>query len=300
MMVQPLGEQSQATTGTDGVVIRRVSTAGEYAECVGIQVETWGADFSERVPATILRVAQYIGGVTAGAFATDGMLLGFVFGMTGVRDGRPVHWSDLLAVRPAARERGLGRRLKLYQRELVRDLGVDTMYWTFDPLVARNAHLNLTRLGARVAEYAVDMYGEQLGSGLYPGLGTDRLIVRWDLGRAIGPSADAPDHDGADEPHQRREGRPADRSVRHAVAVPRLSSQSVDQQLVDAPAVQVEIPSDIDALVARDSRAARRWRDATRRAFLWYLGRGYAVHRFDRDEPGGRAYYELRRDSDHR
>ena len=76
-------------------------------------------------------------------------MLGFVFGMTGVQDGRLVHWSDLLAVRPEARDRGLGRRLKLYQRSLVAELGVTRMLWTYDPLVARNAHLNLNALGAR-------------------------------------------------------------------------------------------------------------------------------------------------------
>src|SRR5690606_16179636 len=184
VMARPQPSQPRSAPREGEVVIRRVSTTEEYEACVAIQMETWGSDFTERVPATILRVSQYIGGVTAGAFDTEGSLLGFVFGMTGLRDKQLVHWSDLLAVRRAARDRCLGRRLKLYHRDLVHELGVNTMFWTFDPLVARNAHLNLTRLGARVAEYAQDLYGEQLGRSLHPGLGTDRFIVQWDLASA--------------------------------------------------------------------------------------------------------------------
>ena len=166
----------------DGIVIRRVETQAEYDECVRIEDLTWGAGFNERVPATILRVAQYLGGVTAAAFGGDGgAMLGFVFGMTGVQDGRLVHWSDLLAVRPEARDRGLGRRLKLYQRSLVAELGVTRMLWTYDPLVARNAHLNLNALGAEVAEYVPEMYGSDTGSALHDAIGTDRLVVAWEL-----------------------------------------------------------------------------------------------------------------------
>ena len=91
-----------AAADPDGISIRRVQTPDEYAECVAIQTETWGEGFTERVPATILRIGQYIGGVTAGAFAADGRLLGFVFGMTGVRDGRLIHC--LLYTSPSPRD----------------------------------------------------------------------------------------------------------------------------------------------------------------------------------------------------
>ena len=289
-MTQPQQSQLRGEPREDEVVIRRVRTTEEYEACVAMQMETWGPDFTERVPATILRVAQYIGGVTAGAFDAGGSLLGFVFGMTGLRDSRLVHWSDLLAVRLAARDRGLGRRLKLYQRDLVRELGVNTMFWTFDPLVARNAHLNLTRLGARVAEYAQDMYGDQLGRSLHPGLGTDRFIVQWDLS----PGPDSRSNAVSDRagPHRRDGGGPGVRSA--GARGPRVSPETADRELPDAPVVEVEIPDDIDALFAQDARAARRWRDATRRAFVWYLGHGYEVRRFTRDE-AGRTYYELAR-----
>ena len=101
--------------------------------------------------------------------------------MTGVRDGALVHWSDMLAVGPEARDRGIGRRLKLYQRSLVAELGVTQILWTFDPLVARNAHLNLNALGARVIDYVPDMYGADTGSTLHQGIGTDRFVVAWEV-----------------------------------------------------------------------------------------------------------------------
>ncbi|MFN2399380.1 MAG: hypothetical protein ABR543_12170 [Gemmatimonadaceae bacterium] len=279
----------------DGVTIRRVQTPDEYAACVAIQIETWGEGFTERVPATILQVAQYVGGVTAGAFNADGRLLGFVFGMTGIRDGRLVHWSDLLAVRPEARDHGLGRRLKFYQRDILLPLGIETMYWTFDPLVARNAHLNLTRLGAHVAEYVPDLYGVETGSAVHGALGTDRFIVNWNIGgadRKAAPAAIASGGVGGGGHSDygtgpETEHAPLINAPLNGDGVP------VDGELIDAPAVRLEIPNDIMTVIDRDARVARRWRDTTRRAFLWYLARGYRVARFQCDPVTGRAFYRL-------
>jgi len=163
----------------DGTVIRDLAHQRELAEAVRIQDETWGEGFTERVPVAILLVAQKIGGVSAGAFAPDGRLLGFVFGMTGVRNGRLVHWSDMLAVRLEAQGRHLGEALKQYQRDRCREGGVETIFWTFDPFVARNAHLNLNRLGAVVEEFVPDMYGTDTQSRVHGALGTDRFVVSW-------------------------------------------------------------------------------------------------------------------------
>ncbi|MGI8547904.1 MAG: hypothetical protein ACR2M1_11310 [Gemmatimonadaceae bacterium] len=125
------------------LTFRHVATLSEYEACVALQRETWGRGFTEVVPATILRVSQYVGGITAGAFDAEDRLVGFVFGITGVRDGRLVHWSDLLAVRPEVRDCGVGYRLKLFQREALLAGGISTMFWTYDPLVAKNAYFNL-------------------------------------------------------------------------------------------------------------------------------------------------------------
>ena len=160
------------------IEIRPLATPKERDACVELQRSTWGDDFSDVIPASILKVSQRIGGVALGAFDRDGALLGFVFGLTGVERGRVVHWSDMLAVAPRARNLGLGRRLKEEQRQTVRQLGADVIYWTYDPSVARNAHLNFNRLGVRLAEYVEDMYGIT-DSVLHGGIATDRVIVAW-------------------------------------------------------------------------------------------------------------------------
>src|SRR5580765_6451652 len=155
------------------VEIRPLRTQEELHACVDLQRETWGNEFTDVVPASILKVSQRIGGVAAGAFDDQNHLLGFVYGLTGVERGRIVHWSDMLAVRPEARDLRLGRRLKEFQRMAVRKHGAEVIYWTYDPLVARNAHLNFNVLGVHASEYVQDMYGDT-DSELHRAIGTDR------------------------------------------------------------------------------------------------------------------------------
>lgn len=257
------------------IVIRRVETLAEYDECVRIERETWGESFTETVSATVLRITQEMGGVTAAAFDASGTMLGFVFGITGIRNGELAHWSDMLAVRPAAQNHGLGTRLKLFQREQLVPLGVRRMYWTYDPLVARNAHLNLERLGARAAEYRVSFYGEDTGSVVHAGLGTDRFIVDWDFASArpqqSTPKPDAPIANPVD-----------------GDGMPRSAPRTDDDAIV-----RVLIPPDIFAVLASAPAVAHAWRATTRRTFEWYLGRGYRVAGFDRDDVSGYPAYIL-------
>src|SRR4051812_4500327 len=168
-----------ADSAAGNVTIRALASPADYAACVALQRLTWGAGFADVVPASILKVSQRMGGIAAGAFAADGTLLGFVYGLTGVEDGHVVHWSDMLAVRPEAQNLGLGRRLKEFQRDAMKEIGAGVIYWTYDPLVARNAHLNFNVFGVRVVEYVRDMYGSDTGSDLHRGIGTDRLVVGW-------------------------------------------------------------------------------------------------------------------------
>ncbi|MGQ0813791.1 MAG: GNAT family N-acetyltransferase [Gemmatimonadota bacterium] len=161
--------------------IRELASAADYAACVRLQKETWGEQFTECVPATMLRIAQKLGGIAAGAFEND-ELLGFVFGLTGLMDGAVVHWSDMLAVRATQRDRGIGERLKRYQRDTLLARGIKRVFWSFDPLDAKNAHINFNRLGVYAREYIIDMYGHT-DSPLHEGIGTDRLIVTWALDR---------------------------------------------------------------------------------------------------------------------
>lgn len=263
--------RSPTPSSADDVTIRRVETLPEYHECLTIQEETWGRDFRELVPPAILMVAQKLGGVCAGAFAPNERMLGFVFGMTGIREGRLVHWSDLLAVRPEARGAHIGERLKHYQRDLVRAVGVDTMYWTFDPLVARNAHLNLNRLGARPVEYVANMYGSDTGSPLHGDLATDRLIVAWDLTTPVGVPQ---------------------RTHRPGVLVNPVSPDGLPSlnSLPRTSRVRIAIPHDLET-EPNDGREI--WRAVTREAFVTYLSWGYQVVGFRRGTADELPCYEL-------
>jgi predicted GNAT superfamily acetyltransferase len=261
-------------TLADGIVIRELATHDERAGAVRLQEATWGAAFTERVPAAILLVGQKLGGVSAGAFAPDGTLLGFVFGLTGVKGGRLVHWSDMLAVREDAQGRHIGRALKHYQREQCRAFGVETMYWTFDPFVARNAKLNLCRLGARVDEFVPDMYGTTTNSRAHGSLGTDRLIASWPVSAEPVPL-------------------PSDADQLRGVPV--VAGRAGEAPAPDAPlpgarSVAVRVPADYLALLDRDLELARAWRMSARRAFLHYFPLGYHVSAFVADGERDAAY----------
>src|SRR5260370_38612837 len=132
-----VGEQAPTT----GMVLRPLVSSADLRACVALQHEAWGEDLIDTTPPTLLKVVQRVGGVSVGAFGTDGTLLGFVFGITGVERGAIVHWSHMLAVRTDMQGHGVGRKLKEFQRHTVARPGVRVIYWTFDPLVARNAHL---------------------------------------------------------------------------------------------------------------------------------------------------------------
>ncbi len=277
-----------------GLVIRPLETLAEFRECVSLQYAIWGDGFSECVPVSLLRVTARLGGVISGAFLPEhDTLLGFVFGMTGWVDGRPVHWSDMLGVASVARGRGLGRQLKLHQRDRVLTHGVTRMQWTFDPLVARNAHLNLNRLGAVVHEYVPDFYGPSQ-SPLHGGLATDRFVATWYLdsprvvARLAGVEAEARD------PTRYRAVLEVARDPASGVIVPvaRPPLGRADR----LGGVRIPVPIDIDTLYGRAPESALAWRRTTRAMLMEWLERGHVVTALvpQPDEPaGGVAWYLL-------
>ena len=266
--------------------IRPFQTIEEFRACVELQEATWGEGFSERVPPAILKVAQILGGVSAGAYNPDGQLLGFVFGMTGVRDGELAHWSDMLAVREHVRDTGLGARLKQYQRDQVLARGVESMYWTFDPLQSRNAYLNFNKLGIVVREYVRDMYGDT-DSPLHQGVGTDRFIALWQMSSDRVVARLAGSERGPESP------------PRDAPRV--LDSHGVDGMLHPGEPdlgsrnhrLLVTIPSDISEIMERSLDVALEWRGATRAVFTHYLGEGYEARELLRS--GATSEYLLER-----
>jgi predicted GNAT superfamily acetyltransferase len=258
----------------DGTVLRDLRGQAELDDAVRLQEETWGGGFTERVPAAILLVGQKIGGVSAGAFAPSGALVGFVFGLTGVKNGRLVHWSDMLAVHPDARGRHLGEALKHYQRERCRTIGVETMYWTYDPFVARNAYLNLCRLGATIDQFVPDMYGANTNSPMHGNLGTDRFVAAWAVSTDPAPMS-------------------GDAGLLAGVPIaggPPGSAPDSSHPLPDAGTVAVAVPNDYHTLLAHDLELARAWRASARRAFVNYLGNGWRVSAFIPSVDGDATY----------
>ncbi len=165
------------TSPADRITIRKCSTIAEFKACVALQKEVWKFDDVDLIPLRMFVVSQKIGGQIIGAF-DGGDLVGFAFSIPGTRAGHAYLHSHMLAVRESWRNYGLGRKLKLVQRDDAIAQGFELLEWTFDPLEIKNAHLNLVRLGAIARRYSVNHYGYS-SSPLQGGLPTDRLVAEW-------------------------------------------------------------------------------------------------------------------------
>ena len=168
---------SPTVPAVERITIRKCSGIEEFKACVDLQKEVWKFDDLDIVPLRMFVVSEKIGGQIIGAF-DDSQLVGFAFSIPGSRNGHPYLHSHMLAVRDSFRNHGLGRRLKLAQREDAIAKGFELLEWTFDPLEIKNAHLNLVRLGAIARRYSVNHYGFS-SSPLQGGLPTDRLVAEW-------------------------------------------------------------------------------------------------------------------------
>ncbi len=164
------------------ITIRACTSFEELDDCVDIQEQVWGYEERDIIPRRLFVVAQRIGGQIFGAFThTAGnpdKLIAFAMALPGVRAQTPYLHSHMLAVLPPWRNAGIGRRLKLAQRDDALARGFKLMEWTFDPLEIKNAFLNIHRLGAIVRSYTPNFYGP-LHSGLQAGLQSDRLHAEW-------------------------------------------------------------------------------------------------------------------------
>jgi predicted GNAT superfamily acetyltransferase len=172
------------------IEVRPCGTLHEYEECVRLQRIVWGEDIV--VPSTMFVVAHHTGGQIIGAF--DGTkMVGFTMALAGVRARTPFLHSHMTAVLEEYRDRGVGRRLKLFQRQDALKRGIRLVEWTFDPLELRNAHFNLVRLGAVARRFIPNCYGVTQ-SPLHAGLPTDRLVAEWwlDSDRVKNILADSP------------------------------------------------------------------------------------------------------------
>lgn len=159
------------------ITIRQVTDLEGFGKCVDLETAVWGYDPADMIPRRMFLLASRIGGQVLGAYNNETMA-GFAMALPGYREGKPYLHSHMLGVLPAYRNAGLGRRLKLAQRDDALARGIELMEWTFDPLEIRNAHLNISRLGAIVRRYQENFYGPS-SSPLQGGLPTDRVYAEW-------------------------------------------------------------------------------------------------------------------------
>jgi predicted GNAT superfamily acetyltransferase len=271
--------------------IRPLTTLDDCRRVAALEKTIWGyTDAEDVVPPPVLIVSIKRGGILLGAFDDAGDMQGFVYSMAGLKDGRPMQWSHMLGVTPGARDAGLGRRLKLAQREGTIAMGLELIEWTFDPLQALNAHFNFAKLGVVVEEYEENVYGES-SSPLHRGAPTDRFVAEWRI----------------TTPHVERriasQGQPSVRDSRVMDAPVVNPSRELEQRLVpgdadlsrDEPRVLVEIPTGFDATLAANPALALEWRLSTRRIFQTYFARGYRAVDFLLARDAGRGQYLLAR-----
>jgi chorismate synthase len=271
------------------VTIRDLHTIDEFQEVVALEQAIWGyTDLADVVTVPMFIITTKRGGIVLGAF-DDGRMVGFAYSIVGVKQREPMQWSHMVGVLPAYRG-GLGFRLKLEQRQRCLDEGFRLMEWTFDPLQAMNAHLNLTKLGAVCEEYAVNVYGEST-SALHRGTPTDRLIAQWHL----------------DAPHvvRRIGARPELRVRTTEVASARVANPTTaagawrecgeGDLAIDEPRVWVEIPTGFTEMQQQAPDLALRWRLRAREIFQAYFARGYRAVDFalSRSEGFGRYLLSL-------
>jgi predicted GNAT superfamily acetyltransferase len=239
--------------------LRSVEDADLINDVIGV---TWGGQHLDR---ELIRALALSGNVPWGAF--DGEeLIGFVLGWAGVdEEGLHVH-SHMLAATPDRRHKGVGEALKLAQRAQALDQGIEVMRWTFDPMVARNAWLNLGKLGAVIDRFARALYGE-MGDVINRGERSDRFTVAWDLRREPGPRTVPVDLTPV--ALLRSTGDPS-HPIPSAAASP------------PGPVATIEVPADYHELRARDTRLATTWRDAVAEAAERCLGAHLCGVAFDR------------------
>jgi predicted GNAT superfamily acetyltransferase len=261
-----------------GLTYRPLVSAEDAAACVALQGEIWGSAF-DRVPGSLLRVVTHIGGLAIGAFHPSGALVGFVFSLTGLRNGQPIHWSHMLGVREDVRGIGVGRHLKEMQRAELLRRGISHVLWTFDPLQARNAHLNFNRLGVRLIDYVENMYGIT-ASPLHHGLATDRLVVELPTSAPTRRSPPAGSNG-------------ASSAAPVMTPFPHAGDIVIAPTEIAAPTVLIEIPADLQQVMSASPGVATTWRMATRESFRTAIDRGYQVAGLRRDLTTNRAFYTL-------
>lgn len=231
---------SGSAMAAGAIAVRKLEALEEFNACVSLQREIWGEADLEVEPVTLFVVAAHTGGQVLGAF--DGArLVGYTLALVGLLEGTPYLHSHMTGVLAEYRDRGVGRMLKLYQREEALGRGIRLIQWTFDPFELRNAHFNLNRLGVICRKYLPNLYGVT-SSPLHRGMATDRLLAEWRLDSA--------------------------RVVAAIEDLPKLA--------IEAPA-KIALPAQLEGWKEEGSPELGRLQDRVRREFMMWFAKGYAA-----------------------
>src|SRR5215472_1718690 len=226
----------------EDIEIRDCRGIEEFEACVRVEREVWKSADIDIVPIPLFLIASHTGGQVLGAFAGR-QLVGFAMAIAGWRGSKPFLHSHMAAVLDAYRNRGIGHRLKLAQRDDALGRGIDLVEWTFDPLVTRNAYFNFMKLGAVARRYLPNAYGITT-SPLHGSLPTDRLVAEWHL---------------------------RSQRVENLVAGKKTPAGFSDKS------VRISIPSDIEELRAAHPASARELQSKIRADFTKWFDKGYVA-----------------------
>lgn len=246
-----------------GVELRPLTTVEEADRIIDVMIATWGSH--QLLPREMIRALGDSGNTPYGAWDGD-ELVGYVLGWAGVtpQDGLHMH-SHMLATLPDRRHRGVGYALKLAQRAHCLERGISLVRWTFDPLISRNAHFNLTKLGAGADRFLPNFYGEMTDT-LNRGERSDRLLIRWDL----------------DRPPRVQDRVTGIQVLGRAESDPAMPTPT-EVRPPDGGVALIGVPREYHELRERDRGLADLWRDATGRAFEACFAAGLVVTGFTDD-----------------
>ena len=264
--VRAAREADEVAAG-NGVRVTTLSRSAEFRRAAGVLQEIWQSSQGEPMSAETLVALDFSGNYVSAAFVGDEMV-----GVAAAfrTDHGSLH-SHIAGVLPQAQGRSVGFVLKMHQRAWALERGITDIGWTFDPLVRRNAHFNLVKLGARAVAYLPDFYGE-MKDAFNPGDISDRLFVEWDLAAAI-------------------PGRYVDSSSATPALLVGPDGEPVPTD-ADGGLLTVALPTDLDEVRTFSPGASGRWRLALRHMLSGALADGYRIVGFDESQ----AYVLQRKD----
>ncbi len=222
---------------TDKISIKSFSTTAELNLAREIFDSTWSKDFGTEITPNLLQALVHSGAYVSGAFM-DGKCIGAAFAFPATTRGLHLH-SHMTAVLDEYRDQGVGYALKMNQWHWAKKNNFSEISWTFDPLVSRNAKLNLIKLGVNISSYHPNFYGD-MPDALNAGDETDRLMVSW---KVVGEN-------------------PVKREL---ISTPKPTD------------ILIQIPGDIVAIRTRNKEENLRWRRKVREQFLQAFEKGGQV-----------------------